>query len=179
MFVFVLFKDRKKALIMTIVMGLLLAVIAATLLPLAAKGLFRGDGGPRYKKVEAVITDFYADTEAVLESDEDSAYYGGESWIECGYTYKGRQYTLRIQQNVSIYEYKDEYTQQTITPTGQTKRLYVNTDNPNDALEYPPEKKSSTAMLPWLVISLPAFLFVITLVNYLSVLKKERKNANP
>ncbi|MCL2106762.1 MAG: DUF3592 domain-containing protein [Oscillospiraceae bacterium] len=182
MFIFVLFKDKKKALAMTIAMGALLAIFAATILPIMiSSGLFKQEASPRYKKTEALATDFYADTEAVIESrdnlesrGEAMVRYGGESWVEYSYTYKQQQYTFRKQENVSVYEYRNEYRNDTLTPVGHLKLLYVNTANPGEALEYPPEKKTNMAVLPWLAMSPIALLFVITLVNYLSVAKKEK-----
>ena len=151
MFVFVLFKNKKQALAMTLVLGVLLFMITATMLPLAAKGLFKS---VKYEQVEALVLDRHV-----------RKFEGDSSWTEYRFTYGGREYTARADAPYG--------------EPGETEDIYVNVKDFSDVRYNTPPKTMNAALLPWLVIAPLALLFVITLLNYLSVSKKEKKHANP
>jgi hypothetical protein len=151
MFVFVLFKDKKKALAMTIVLGALLALLAAMFVPAIASGKLKSP--PKYELVEAVVLERH-----VRVAGEAS------SWTEYRFTCEGRERTARVDGPYG--------------EPGEMELIYVNPKNLNDIRVISPSKTTNMAMLPWLVISPVALLFAITLANYLSVSKKAKRDAN-
>jgi len=144
---FILYRDKKKALMTTVVLGLLLAVMSAVLLPgLASKANTSG-----FKSVKAQVFQVH---EGAGDADP--------SWVEYRYSYKDQTYIARFEEPVRSRR------------EGRTVILYANVKQPDQVVKNPPPGSNQT-LLTWLVISPVALLFAVALTNCILVFRKEEK----
>ena len=146
-----MFMDRKKALAMTIVLGVLLAMLAGALLPAVATQASMGV----YKPVKARVHTLH-----------ESAGPTDPSWAEYRYTYGDLTYIVRFEEPVRFLR------------EGRRVTLYANSKQPDHAMKDRPAG-TNTMTLCWLVIAPVGLLFASTLINYLLIRRKEKKDANP
>ena len=148
MFAFVLFKDRKRALAMTIVLGVLLAALAGVLVPAAIAA------PPRCKPVEARVREIH-----------EGAGPADPAWVEYIYEYGPLTYFVRFEEPVDSLRLDHEIT------------LYANSKHPEMVMkEKPPESNIVTLIL--IVGSSVGVLFASTLVNCIFVFRKEKQHAD-
>ena len=141
--------DKKKALAMTILLGVLLAALAGVMVPAALAS------PSRFKAVKARV-------EIVHESEGPA----DPSWVEYWYEFGVPTYIVRFEGPVnSLGE-------------GDTVTLYANVRKPQTAmLEKPPG--SNIELLVTITLASIGLLFVSTAVNCVIVFRKEKADANP
>ena len=146
MFTFVLFQERKKALAMTIVLGVILAMLAAVLAPAAMAA------PPRFKGVEARVREVYEGA-----GPEDP------SLAEFIYEYKAQTYLVRF-----------EIPAGSLREGGKTP-LYVNVRQPDMVMREKPQGREIVTLVLITGVSVGA-LFAGALVNCILVFRKEKEH---
>jgi len=144
-----MFRDRKKAIAMTLVLGVLLAMLAGVLLPAAAAS------PSRFRAVEAYV-------QAVHGSEGPA----DPSWAEYRYEFGEQTYIVRFEGSVeSLRE-------------GDRVRLYANIRLPHVAMQKKPPGSDIDKLVLIILIPI-GLLFAGAAVNCVLVFRKEKADANP